>query len=486
MSINPFYLHGEELSPVRKLLFMKALAGGAPLSEYDATGNPLTFTTNVAKPLKSLVANFTPVQSGTGDPSPDNVLSISGWGSVNLWHTGKNLIDDTKKYQSGTTTVYIGATDNSRNIFLKAGKYTVTRDFNNETIGLYYIKRDAVSEKTIFNTSTTDLTKTITVAEDGYYGFFAYRGSASGGVSSSDIKSVMLEVGETASTYAPYSGTSYPVTFPAMGKNLYDATTYPLTNGSFIYAGTGTVGTNANYSCTLDYVPCSYFAGNKVTLNKRSRGSSPGIAFYDADKVYISGQANLDGTEGTPLSFNVPDNAIYMRFSSMPSATDVQIELGSSSTTFEPYTNTLYGGYVDLVTGEVWKEWLFFTYKWSDFILPTTLGDYTRKQKGITQEKIKAQTSRVGERFCNIATWKADYSDESTHYYFYQTDGWCNAFVFLPTGTDGNTDIQFACKLVSPVLVATLTHQQITALIGDNTILSDANGNCEVTYLKKG
>ena len=89
MSINPFYLHGEKLTQVRKLLFMKALAGGAPLSEYDATGNPLTFTTNVAKPLKSLVASFTPVQSGTGDPSPENVRSISGWGWVNVDCSGK-------------------------------------------------------------------------------------------------------------------------------------------------------------------------------------------------------------------------------------------------------------------------------------------------------------------------------------------------------------------------------------------------------------
>ena len=51
MRINPFYLHGEEFTPVRKLLALHALAGGVPLTEYTETGNPVTFETNVVKPL---------------------------------------------------------------------------------------------------------------------------------------------------------------------------------------------------------------------------------------------------------------------------------------------------------------------------------------------------------------------------------------------------------------------------------------------------
>ena len=51
MRINPFFLHGEEFTPVRKLLALKAFAGGVPLTEYTVTGNPVTFETNVAKPL---------------------------------------------------------------------------------------------------------------------------------------------------------------------------------------------------------------------------------------------------------------------------------------------------------------------------------------------------------------------------------------------------------------------------------------------------
>ena len=70
-----------------------ALAGGKEV-EDTAIGNPLTFLTDLARPLKSLVASFLPVQSGSGDPSPTNVRSISGWSGVNVWHTGVNLFDE--------------------------------------------------------------------------------------------------------------------------------------------------------------------------------------------------------------------------------------------------------------------------------------------------------------------------------------------------------------------------------------------------------
>ena len=46
-------------------------------------------------PMKSLVTNIVPKQSGTGTPSPDNVRPISGWDSVEVWDDPKyaGLID---------------------------------------------------------------------------------------------------------------------------------------------------------------------------------------------------------------------------------------------------------------------------------------------------------------------------------------------------------------------------------------------------------
>lgn len=43
-------------------------------------------------PVKSLKVNIEPVQSGSGDPSPENDRPISGWDSVKVTRTGKNLL----------------------------------------------------------------------------------------------------------------------------------------------------------------------------------------------------------------------------------------------------------------------------------------------------------------------------------------------------------------------------------------------------------
>lgn len=65
-----------------------------PIITATATGNPLSFITDMVRPLKSLEIPFTPIQSGSGDPSPDNVRPISGWTGCEIQHTGKNLVPD--------------------------------------------------------------------------------------------------------------------------------------------------------------------------------------------------------------------------------------------------------------------------------------------------------------------------------------------------------------------------------------------------------
>ena len=57
-----------------------------------ASGAIATFNTDMAAPLKECIVNIDPVQAGTGDPSPENIRSISGWSTVNAWRTGENLL----------------------------------------------------------------------------------------------------------------------------------------------------------------------------------------------------------------------------------------------------------------------------------------------------------------------------------------------------------------------------------------------------------
>lgn len=58
-----------------------------------ASGSIATFSDGADDvPVKSLVVNIAPVQSGTGDPSPENVRPISGWDAVDVSVANANLI----------------------------------------------------------------------------------------------------------------------------------------------------------------------------------------------------------------------------------------------------------------------------------------------------------------------------------------------------------------------------------------------------------
>lgn len=100
----------KEWSTHKKLLFAMGLAGKA--IEDTATGNPVTFETDLAKPLKSLVANFLPIQSGTGDPSPTNIRPITGWTGLDVMHGADQTDYDTYPVTWTTHgTIYGGYVD---------------------------------------------------------------------------------------------------------------------------------------------------------------------------------------------------------------------------------------------------------------------------------------------------------------------------------------------------------------------------------------
>lgn len=59
----------------------------------SASGAVASFSDGEDLPLKSLNVGIEPVQSGSGDPSPDNVRPISGWNGVKVTRIGKNLFN---------------------------------------------------------------------------------------------------------------------------------------------------------------------------------------------------------------------------------------------------------------------------------------------------------------------------------------------------------------------------------------------------------
>lgn len=97
------------LTGLKRLIRAKTAIGTLPeITEYTATGNPATFSTNLIQPLQSFEIPFSPVQSGSGDPSPSNVRPISGWSGVTVTANGQTILAE---WESVAGVVYGGTVD---------------------------------------------------------------------------------------------------------------------------------------------------------------------------------------------------------------------------------------------------------------------------------------------------------------------------------------------------------------------------------------
>ena len=65
----------------------------AAFPAVSASGNLITIPDGAdGIPVKSMVVNIEPVQAGSGDPSPTNVRTISGWTAIRVRRAGKNIL----------------------------------------------------------------------------------------------------------------------------------------------------------------------------------------------------------------------------------------------------------------------------------------------------------------------------------------------------------------------------------------------------------
>lgn len=235
---------------IEKLMIMKAAAGGG-LTEYTETGNPAAFETNVAKALTGFTIPFTPVQSGSGDPSPENNRPISGWMGVKAYRTGKNIWDFTA-YDGGSYNPTVGdtftltksatqPTDNGDGTFTVS--FTSTWGYKTFICPVVpgntyyrYVKFLASGNKRITygaldanfkvltrnnSTSTNDITLNDTYSPTEARYFYVVLTNASSSNISVTIEYPQIEVGSTKTDYEEFVGNSFPVVFPAEAGTVY-------------------------------------------------------------------------------------------------------------------------------------------------------------------------------------------------------------------------------------------------------------------------
>lgn len=191
------------------------------------TGAVANFPDGAALPAKNITVDIAPVQSGSGDPSPDNVRPITGWTGANVYRTGKNLWS--LGNVSGTRAV-------AKSVFLPAGSYAFstknTTTAATETVRVIFTLADSttaqinVTANATGRVSTTfNASKAITQAQ-----FWAGSSAANSNGQTFEFSDIQFELGSTATAYEPYSGNTYTITFPNEAGTVYGGT-LDVTNG---------------------------------------------------------------------------------------------------------------------------------------------------------------------------------------------------------------------------------------------------------------
>lgn len=267
----------------------------------------------------------------------ENICPISGHTAVTVTRCGKNLIDDSKTYVANATTVYVGAESNAYTVALPAGTYTISVDFSGEKYGMYYREKNDGANRTLWDSGNASLTeKTFTIEESGTFRFWAYRGTASGGVDPTKIIHVQIELG-TATAYEAYNGNTYAI---QLGQtvyggsvdlvsgvmtvtNVYKALAVNDMNNSESYPGWKGFGMRdifgAGYQAYTSYL-CDSFSGKSVGIN--TNGSND-IVYLPKEQWGVTNQTEFKQVYGgyvfgfvfplaTPQTIQLSQNQIEM------------------------------------------------------------------------------------------------------------------------------------------------------------------------------
>ena len=247
-------------------------------SQFETTGNPVAVSPFAYSPL-GVKINFTPKQSGTGDPSPDNIRPISGYDEVAVTRCGKNLSQI--NYLEGVIWAVKSSDIVNQLNRLPPGEYaisalfTITQVKDGTPNSGYYgfvistaqkplLTRNSYNE-TVNIGSTFLFTGTfVKEKEDVIENVYLYSPSSDGasGFSTSNVSNIQLEVGSTPTAYEPYQGSTTTLTLP---ETIYGGTVDAVTGvgseewdivtltSDFLAANTWTYGTNGNQTSPVIY-----------------------------------------------------------------------------------------------------------------------------------------------------------------------------------------------------------------------------------------
>lgn len=261
----------------------------------------------------------------------------------------------------------------------------------------------------------------------------------------------------------------------------------PQSDGTVKLEGTATGGTAVfDIARSIDfYLPAGTYYVNQTQ-------APYGITVYSE----LNGTATLVKSGGGSFTLTEKKKMFIRLAVTDGVSTDVfvslQLEVGNTATTFEPYTapvvypvswtseGTLYGGYYDADTGELWGTHIIETYTGAAGESWTIASDGTQRIAKPSSTKVSDYT------YSNMAL----ITSASSPAWGYFRLGASNLIINLGTFTDvatfktwlSSNNLQIAYELATPVKVADLDPTVINSYLGVNNIYHDANGDTDVTF----
>lgn len=306
----------------------------------------------------------------------------------------------------------------------------------------------------------------------------------------SEATDVQIELGSTASSYQPYTGTTYPVSFPAVGVNQWDEE-YRLG----YYDSRGVLVPSATTQlCSLNMIPVKPNTEYRFVEGSTASGTKVGgaVCYYTASKEFISRASQTIGT------FTTPNNCyfIHVNFGTVYGATynhDISINYPATAgglpvSAYFPYCNAMYKGYVDYVRGIIYANMAYIPFKsianenWNILSSGSYAFYLTRSRAFIPAYKYPFDAKTEQPISTDYVYSKSGNQPDGTFRvsdalyivdYRFETKKEFRAHL---AQSDGGI-----CYYLNDPFVINLTPQQIQMLVRDNTIWSDAD-SVEVEY----
>lgn len=304
-------------------------------------------------PVKSLSVNIEPAQSGSGDPSPDNVREISGWDTVNVYRASENLWGGQRVIEgvqrslesppqpdtdAGTISFTAAATvATNKNDFTFNTKFkentqytfliTYNKSKTNMTSNMTIRYTDGTIERISSLSTAQTKERTVTVSAAGKTVAELRKNNSSGTTILYYDECAILEGVHTADDFVPYVGDVYDIDLP---QTVY---------GGTLDVSTGTL-TVTHVAVDMGTLTWSRATGNNyrnfnaVVADLDYNSTVPYVIADCYKAVAINAGATADG-----------DNYIYSRSASATSNTISIKDTSKADMTAEEFKTAMSGHY---------------------------------------------------------------------------------------------------------------------------------------------